>query len=956
MNLKYAVLALALGGGFATQASGQVNLPQTGGYAERAALMLADGNFIGCIDQCQTALRLGSVEREKLSWLQAVASFRAGMTDSRAQLTAFCRQFPNSPKLEQARLMLASLTFFDGNYAAALPELNRISRSALEPSQRETLDYRRAFSMLKLGDLDGADALFASLDGKGSYSNPAKFYRGYIAYLREDYAEAVKWLQSVDRLREPGSSADFYLAQIRFKEKDFKEALRLAEPLTDSDSEFAPEARRIAGESLYALGNETKALQLLRPYMESHPESAPLSVRYIVGLDDYSRADYGRAIELLAPVTELHNEMGQSAALTVGQSYLAEGNAAAAILSFEKATKMDFNSKITELAYYNYAVAQVDGGRIPFGSSVQTLEDFIRRYPNSRNAASVQDYLVKGYMATNDYEGALRSLNAIKNETAQILAARQQVLFVLGSRALQSGDTSKAIELLTAADRLRKQNHDIGRQTVLWLADAYYASGNYDQAEKNYREFLRQTPKTDSNYSVAAYNLGYALFGQRKYDQAREQFQSVRNKSLPADAKTDAVTRIADTYYYASDFKAALSTYKEAYDMLPQTGDYALLQQAMMEGHLGQPARKLTILDCMIGEFPQSALRPDALTEKAVTLSATGKADRAIETYESIAAEYSSTRQGRNALLQLGILNANSGKKDRAIAFYKQVVTRHPSSPEALLAVQDLKGIYAERGEIEELNDFLTSIAGAPQLDEVERNAIAAAGLLRKAKSATGAADRLALSTQLLTKYPDAEGAEEATEIAAKAEYDLGMTDRALERYMALEQRASTASMRHSARMGILRSARDMGKHDVILSTSDNILKSSAAAGSDQPEVKFIRAAALAETGKATEATALRRELAEHPENLYGTRAAYDLAATRFEAGELEAAQTEIEKLIDANPPHAYWLARAYVLFSDILRARGSEFEANEYLRVLRSNYPGNDADIFQMIDQRLPQ
>ena len=46
--------------------------------------------------------------------------------------------------------------------------------------------------------------------------------------------------------------------------------------------------------------------------------------------------------------------------------------------------------------------------------------------------------------------------------------------------------------------------------------------------------------------------------------------------------------------------------------------------------------------------------------------------------------------------------------------------------------------------------------------------------------------------------------------------------------------------------------------------------------------------------------------------------------------------------------------ARAYILLSDILRKQGNEFEANEYLKSLKENYPGQEADIFQMIDQRL--
>ncbi len=58
--------------------------------------------------------------------------------------------------------------------------------------------------------------------------------------------------------------------------------------------------------------------------------------------------------------------------------------------------------------------------------------------------------------------------------------------------------------------------------------------------------------------------------------------------------------------------------------------------------------------------------------------------------------------------------------------------------------------------------------------------------------------------------------------------------------------------------------------------------------------------------------------------------------------------------LIDANPPHNYWLARGFILLSDILRSQGSDFEADEYLRSLRQNYPGTESDIFRMIDERL--
>ena len=60
------------------------------------------------------------------------------------------------------------------------------------------------------------------------------------------------------------------------------------------------------------------------------------------------------------------------------------------------------------------------------------------------------------------------------------------------------------------------------------------------------------------------------------------------------------------------------------------------------------------------------------------------------------------------------------------------------------------------------------------------------------------------------------------------------------------------------------------------------------------------------------------------------------------------------DALISSDTPQAYWLARGFILYSDVLRREGNKFEADEYLKSLRSNYPGTEADIFEMIDSRL--
>lgn len=941
--------------------SGQINSSQSVGYQARAASMLGQGNFRGCIDQCNAGLQLADAPRQQLLWLRAVAAFNGGFSEATTLLSQYVAMYPSAPNVVSARLMLATITFYEGNYKSALAQFDQIDARALNSDESEDLMYRRAYSLMMLRDYERASKLMQTLSETKRYGSSATFYEAYMAFADGEYQYALDLFAKCDRAKAPGDMADYYVAQIMFRQARYADVLNLLMPLMarkDVAPEFSEEINRIAGESYYALGDDNRAMVFLNPYIAAHPSDAPLSTRYIVGVERYQTGDYDEALELLAPVSSLADPMGQSAALTMGQAYLAKGNTKSALMMFDKAATHDFNPSVTELAYYNYAVAQVDGGRLPFTNSVQTLENFIERYPNSRYADSVREYLVKGYMATDDYEGALRSLQSMKGvNTPVVNQARQQVNFVLGSRALQGGNPSHAITYLREAEKYSSSNADLALQTSLWLGDALYATGDYSAAASQYRKFLAKAPKNDANRATAQYNLSYALFGARNYADARREFQTVvANKQLTGELAADCYNRIGDTYYYQKQLQEAQRSYRSSYDANRQSADYSLLQIAMIDGHLGHHAEKLKNLDELIAKYPNSALRPSAMTEKALAYVVTSKPKNAIEEYKQVVANYPQTTYGRNAMLQLAIISDNIGDQHSAIDYYRRVITKYPTSPEAALAVDDLKRIYGDKGNIDELNTFLESVNGAPQLDATERNAIAAAGLLRKAKAATTADSRLAAANEMLTKYPDADGIEEALQIAAAAYMQLGLTDKALTAYNQLEKKATNDDLRHQARIGMLRAAAEMDDHKKVIEVSGDILANPVMAGSDLPEVKFARASALKASGDVSGALSIWQELSKSLSTLYGVRSAYEIAANDFAAGKLQPAADRAEAIIDANPPHAYWLARTFILYSDILRAQGSDFEADEYLKVLRSNYPGNEQDIFRMIDKRLPQ
>ena len=66
-----------------------------------------------------------------------------------------------------------------------------------------------------------------------------------------------------------------------------------------------------------------------------------------------------------------------------------------------------------------------------------------------------------------------------------------------------------------------------------------------------------------------------------------------------------------------------------------------------------------------------------------------------------------------------------------------------------------------------------------------------------------------------------------------------------------------------------------------------------------------------------------------------------------------EKAEKEVLAYIEVSTPHAYWLARSFVLLSDVYVKLDRKLDAKQYLLSLQQNYHADD-DIEQMIETRL--
>lgn len=980
--LLAAVAALAV-----TSSPAQINSALPEGYVERARAMYADGNYVGCLQQLSQADPSADTQ-----FLRAMAAWHQGDDNALDLLRQFIDEYPASPLLPDAVLAAGNIIYDGGDYRNAFAMLDRIESTSLNDSQAQQYTYHKAFCLLSLGQTDRAESMFSSLLSSRCYADAARFYTAYCAYQKGDYRRALDLFQRIRPSETaPLNMTDYYLSQLYYNDKEWDKALATSSRLLSRNNvepQFMAEAARVAGESAFETGNTDKAVTYLRRYISLTDAPLP-SALYVLGISEYENGNYDAAAERFAAVAPLDNAMGQSASLYLGQCRMHSGNYTAALTALDRAYRLGYEPEIREVALYNYAVARMQGGKVPFGSSVATFEQFLHQFPKSRFAPEVQQYIITGYMTDNNYEAALASINAIKHPTSATLDAKQQVLYTLGTRYMATGDYTKAMNALREARGMKGRNSSIATECDLWMGEILFKQGKFAQATTCYQDYLKNAPRDASNRQLAYYDLGYSLFGEKKFSDASDAFRRFTEaKGNPGSLMlADAYNRMGDCEYYDSDFTKAVALYDKAFDTDPAVGDYALYQKALMKGLRRDHKGKINGMLQMMQQFPTSGLYPSALLETAEAYTELGNNKKAIETYTDLVEKYPSTAQGRQGRLLLAITHLSDGNSNEAIATYREVITLYPTSDEARVAAEDLKKIYVDNDRASEYVAFMKSVPDAPEVDpsEIEsltfnsaerafnadgstrrveaylrdypsgRFAPQANLMMAKAKAMEGDHRKtVAYAIVVTDRYPHSAAVEEALMLKGEAETALGMDRAALDTYRRLESLASSSSSLNAARLGIIRSSRDLDDPQTVLTAADALLSSTAVGANERDEVSFARAQALNNLDRNDEARAEWSALAQNPQSLYGTKAAFALAADMFHNGENVEARQAVERLIDANPPYNYWMARAFILLSDINRAEGNTFEADEYLRSLRENYPGTESDIFTMIDQRL--
>lgn len=969
--------------------------PLAAGYLERARIMLSEGNFGGVIDQLYhldtQGVQLSAQDREDFTYLLALALYERGEADCVDRLRDFAETYPASPNALPARLAAADYFFFAHRFRSALQAYRDIDFSRINPADRPLYDYRKALSMIKSGQYEEAKPIFMSLTENKDFNLAAEYYLAYLDYIDGNYDAAYRGFQEVSSriggMDRDGIAPGYYLVQIDYTRGDYARVIETGKELLKADPmpELAPELERVIGLSYFKTGDYERAASYLSDYVNTADIEPAADAVYALGVINYRNADYDNAKRRFATLTDLNNDLAQSAYLYLGQIAVKEGDSNEAAISFEKASKMNFDRKVTEAAMFNYIAARTRGGNIPFSSSIPLLQGFLREFPRSRYAPQVEEYLATAFFNEKDYANALASINRISNPSQKVMGAKQKVLYELGMQAMANNRPSAAREYLSEAVKI-SGDRALQAQAYLWLGDACYALGKFGDAEKAYNSYL-QADRRGENRSLALYNLAYAQLMGDKYSRAASTFAEAlkSDPSLPKRLADDAIIRMADAQYYAGDYRNALKNYSTAISNGAQDRDYATFRRAVMYGLGGDIKKKLAELSAMPSEFPGSKWLPNALLEKGQTYTGLGETQKAVEAFEQLRTSYRQTAEARKGMLSLAMSYMQASDTRNAEATYKEIIQKWPSSEEAVLANDDLRRFYAANGGLKEYASFLKSVKGAPQIDATQMETLAFEGaetvyskditdtrLLEEyvaeypngrylaqalldiangkdeKEDQDGALDALSMLIKLRGDSPQIP---EALNLKAEILESKGAAHRkeTLETYRELEKRGGNDYLA-DAWAGIMRNT----DKDAERMKYAALVKNSGGLSADRlEEAEFYEASAMLKNGDAS-AEATMERLASNPKSLSGAKAAVMLGEYYIGNGNISSAEKILTAFTDEGSPHEYWLARGFIALADVYHAKKKDYLAVEYLKSLRDNYPGEELDIHDMISERL--
>jgi len=917
---------------------------------------------------------------EEADYYAAMCSMELKEERAGELLADFLRRHPASVHANDVEFALASLHCTAERYDEAQRAFAAVDYDRLSPAHRQQYDIRMGYIRFQQGDCDDALRYFRRIPSPGEYADHALYYISYIAYLRGDNAAAKAGFTELSRSQAYGAVAPFYLLQIEFNEGNYRYTVAQGGELIErATGQRRTELRRIVAEGWFHLGDYGRTEESLGAY-RSEGGAMGRNENYLLGYSLYRQARYDEARPFLQQVCGADDALTQNASYHLADCYLRAGDKQRAMQSFAMAANEAFDPAIAEDALFNYGKLQYELGGGLFNEAIHVLNRYIAQYPASERAVEARELLIAAYYNSRNYEAAYAALKLYPSPDNNLKAAMQKIAYFRGLEAYSRGDLDEAARTL-AESAATNVSPKYGALAQFWLGEIAFARGDCGEAERRYKEYLRRAPRSEAEYAMAHYNLGYCHFDRGDMSNAYGSFARFNQLyAAPDRYKADALNREADARFALRQFPAALETYAKAAALGTNEKYYAEFQRAVTLGILDRTAQKIEALERIIAA-DRGDYVDDATCELGRTYIASERYADGAKVLSRFVEEYPHSPFCTQALSDLGLAYLNLGQPDLSRRTYERVVEMAPASPAARDALQGIREIYVAGGDVEGYFAYAERVGAECDTSVVARDSLSFAAARRIYLSGDVAAAARSLKSYL-RNYPKGYSTDDALfylsdcqlrahdteaaiatlgELAARpanpytAEAlgtlsaltsEAGRHAEAAKAYRALYDVVQGAGERAAAATGYLRSVKAAGDDRATLAAAQEVEALPDAGATALREAKFARATILRRSGRQAEALPLYRELSGEAKTAEGAESAYRLIEAAMAANDTAEAEKLIFAFAEQGSPHAYWVAKAYIALGDLYVGRGDTFQARATYQSIVDGYSPSDDGI----------
>jgi TolA-binding protein len=529
-------------------------------------------------------------------------------------------------------------------------------------------------------------------------------------------------------------------------------------------------------------------------------------------------------------------------------------------------------------------------------------------------------------------------------------------------------------------------------RAIYWRGEANYRLGRYESAKADYTQFMGiPGSMLLDEFSLVRYNLGYTLFNLNDYQGALTHLKNFESgvTAVRPEVLADAMNRIADCYYMTTDYQAAVTYYDRVIEYGKTDADYAMFQKGFCLGLMKNERGKTEVLTSLTVKYPSSSYLPKTFFERGRAYIVLGDFKKGETDFNTVINSFPTSPLVPQAIVQLGLLYFNMGENDKAVAQYKIVIEKYKATPEARYAMTGLKTTYVEMNDVESYFTYVRSLQGYGDVNMAEKDSL----LYSSAENLymTGRCDRAtAIFENYLTEFPNgsfrlnaqfylaecfrSSGNREAalrlynsltgelnnqfTEpsviAAAELNYDLENFEAAYRFYSRLEQITSTSVNKVVSLRGQLRSAYQAADAQKTIAAATKVSSSPGMPEELTREALYMKAKANSSLNNFDEALVDFRRVASEVISSEGAEAKYRVAEILNTKGQVAEAEKVIWEFIDQQTPHQFWMARMFLLLSDISVKKGDVLQARATLISLRDNYTVEDDGILDEVRSRL--